>query len=111
MSTNSDLNSRIHEKLNDWMAKLDHFQLQLSLGKKEAIDEYQEQKKTLNHYLHEAIQTAHHAKEVTAEKVESIKQILGEYTNELKKEEEASEKIIASQKAAVSGVIDKLKNA
>lgn len=111
MSNNSELNQKIHEKLNDWMSKLDQMQVQLSLGKMEAADEYQTQKKNLNNYLHEFIQNAHHAKDVAADKANAIKSILGDYKEELKKEEAATEQILEAQKKAAANVISKIKNA
>lgn len=108
METKSTVNSKIHEKLNDWMTKLDHFQLQLSLGKMEAADEYEKQKKNLHDYLHEYVQSVEAIKNVTKEKAEEMKKVLGEYKSKLLNEENVTEKVIEKQKNSVEKIMDKI---
>ncbi|OFY85537.1 MAG: hypothetical protein A3F72_10215 [Bacteroidetes bacterium RIFCSPLOWO2_12_FULL_35_15] len=102
------VNSKIHEKLNDWMTKLDHFQVQLSLGKMEAADEYEKQKKNLQEYLHEYVQSATNIKNITKEKAEDMKKVLDDYKSKLLKEEKVTEKVIEKQKNSVEKIIDKI---
>lgn len=102
------VNSKIHEKLNDWMTKLDHFQVQLSLGKMEAADEYEKQKKNLHEYLHEYVQSATNIKNITKEKTEDMKKVLEDYKSKLLKEEKVTEKVIEKQKNSVEKIIDKI---
>lgn len=104
----NNLNSKIHEKINSWMNQLDHFQLQLSLGKMEAKDEYQKQKKMLHDYLHKYIQTAEHFEHVAEEKMEAVKKSLTELKNEFQKDEEATEKTIKAHKDSVVKLIEKV---
>jgi len=108
METTTNLNSKVHEKLNDWMSKLDQFQLQLSLGKMEAVEEYEKQKKTLHNYLHEYIQSAKTIADTTKEKAAEIKNVLAEYKSKLIKEEKVTEKVIANQKDSVGKLIKKI---
>lgn len=108
METTTTVTSKIHEKLNDWMSKLDHFQVQLSLGKMEALDEYEKQKKSLHDYLHEYVQSAKTIKNITKEKAEDMKKVLGDYKSKLQKEEKVTEKVIEKQKDSVGKVLDKI---
>lgn len=101
------LNDKIHEKINGWLNKLDHFQLQLSLGKMEAKDEYAKQKKLLHDSLHQYIQTAEHFENVAEEKVAVIKKSLNDLKNEFQKDEEATEKSIVEHKNSVVKLIEK----
>lgn len=98
---------KIHEKINDWLNKLDHFQLQLSLGKMEAKDEYAKQKKLLHDSLHQYIQTAEHFANETDHKVETIVNSLKELKTEFQKDEEATEKSIVEHKNSVVKLIEK----
>ena len=108
METPTTLNSQIHEKLNDWMTKLDHFQVQLSLGKMEALDEYEKQKKNLHEYLHEFAQSGRTIKNITKEKTEDVKKVLDDYKNKLLKEEKVTEKVLEKQKSSVEKILDKI---
>lgn len=102
------LNSKIHEKINGWLNKLDHFHLQVSLGKMEAKDEYQKQRKELQNYLHEYIQSADQFKNVAKEKAEVLKKSLNELKEEFQKDEETTEKTIKNHKVAVSKLVAKI---
>lgn len=108
MEATTNLNTKIHEKLSDWMSKLDQFQLQLSLGKMEAIDEYEKQKKNLHNFLHEYGQTAKVIKNITIEKSEELKKVLDDYKTKLTQEEKVTEKVIKNQKQTVGKLIDKI---
>ncbi len=108
METKTDLNSKIHEKLNEWVGKLDHFQLQLSLGKMEAIEEYEKQKKSLHDYLHEYVQSANKIKNITKEKVAEVTKVLDDYKSKLLTEEKVTEKVIEKQKHSAGKIIDKI---
>ncbi len=103
------VNSRIHEIVDNWMQKLDHFQLELSLGKMEVKDEYAEQKKLFLDNLHKYAQTAEHFKDYTKEKAVSIKNSLIELKNELLKEEETTEQTIKEHKKSVGSALKKMK--
>ncbi len=104
----TSINDKIHEKINGWLNKLDHFQLQLSLGKMEAKDEYAKQKKMLHDSLHQYIQTAEHFEHVAESKVAAIKQSLNDLKNEFQKDEEATEKTIKEHKDSVVKLIEKV---
>lgn len=101
------ITDKIHEKINDWLSKLDHFQLQLSLGKMEAKDEYAKQKKDLHDHLHQYVQTVEHFEDIAKEKVGAIKKSLNDLKNEFQKEEEATEKSIIEHKKSVVKLIEK----
>ena len=103
-----NLNDKIHEKINSWMNQLDHFQLQLSLGKMEAKDEYAKQKKQLHDYLHKYIQSAEHFEHVAEEKMDVIKKSLTELKDEFQKDEEATEKTIKAHKDSIVKLIEKV---
>ncbi|CAN5484821.1 hypothetical protein BH10BAC1_BH10BAC1_14910 [soil metagenome] len=103
----NSLNSKIHTRINDWMTKLDHYPLQLSLGKMEVKDEYVKQKKELHDYLHEYIQSAEHFKNVAEEKASVIKKSLGELKTAFEKEEEATEKTIQEHKNSIRTLLNK----
>ena len=102
------LNYNIHEKLNGWLNKLDHFQLQFSLGKMETKDEYAKQKNLLHYSLHRYIQTAENFENVAEEKVTTIKKSLIDFKNEFHKDEEATEKSIIEHKNSVVKLIEKV---
>ena len=104
----NSLNNKIHEKINGWLNKLDHFHLQVSLGKMEAKDEYNKQKKELQNYLHEYIQTADQLKNVAKEKAEVIKKSLNELKDEFQKDEETTEKTIKNHQIVVSKLVTKM---
>ena len=104
----TSISDKIHEKINGWLNKLDHFQLQLSLGKMEAKDEYTNQKKQLHDYLHQYIQTAENFAHVADDKVESIVRSLTELKNEFQKDEEATEKTIGEHKNSIIKLIEKV---
>ena len=104
----NSLNSKVHKKINGWLNKLDHFELQVSLGKMEAKDEYQKQKKELHNYLHEYIQSGEQFMNVAKEKVEVIKKSLTELKNEFEKDEEATEKTISEHKILVVKLVEKI---
>ncbi|MCX6295646.1 MAG: hypothetical protein NTX97_06195 [Bacteroidetes bacterium] len=102
------VNNRIHEIVDNWMQKLDHFQLELSLGKMEVKDEYAEQKKILHDYLHKYIQSADHFKDYSKEKARSIKNSLNELKKEFLKEEETTELTIKEHKKSVGIALKKI---
>ncbi len=102
------LNSKIHEKINGWMTKLDHYHLQLSLGKMEAKEEYAKQKKELHNYLHEYIQTAENFKNVTKEKADILRKSLSELKREFQKNIGATEKAIKEHQVSVSKLMQKI---
>lgn len=101
------LNSKVHEKISDWTAKLDNYLLQFSLGKMEAKDEYVKQKKELHDYLQKYIQSGEHFKNVAEQKVDSIIHTFDELKKEFQKEEEATEKTISEHKKAIENLLDK----
>jgi hypothetical protein len=101
------LNAKIHSKINDWLSRLDHYHLQVSLGKMEAKDEYEKQKKEFHDYFQQYIQSAESFKNVASEKVESVKKSLNELANEFTKEEEATEQTIKKHKESLGKLINK----
>ncbi len=104
-----NLNEKINDKLDDWMSKLNHFQMQFSLGKMEAKEEFEKQKKNIHNHLNELEETVDKLKTTAKEKAEKIKDAVGNYKNELKKTEAANEEVINKHKDAVSKLIQDLK--
>jgi dTDP-4-amino-4,6-dideoxygalactose transaminase len=108
MEPKTNLNVKIHDKLDEWMSKLDHFQLQLSLGKMEAVDEYEKQRKNFHEYLHEFTQTVNTIQNITEEKAEEVKKVLNDYKSKVLKEEAVTEKVIEKEKKSVEHLLDKI---
>ncbi|HKK88843.1 MAG TPA: hypothetical protein VJ917_08330 [Saprospiraceae bacterium] len=66
------------ERLKDWKAKLEHFNVQLHLGAKEAADAFEEQKKHLKDWIHTAEKQVEKSKVFSEEKTQELKTKLEE---------------------------------
>ncbi|MBT8194790.1 MAG: hypothetical protein KJO64_00045 [Bacteroidia bacterium] len=63
---------------NKVRAKVEELELQMHLGKKESIDEFENQKKNMKDYLHGAEDNLKNAKDISADKMSSLKTKLEE---------------------------------
>lgn len=98
-------NEKIHEKVNKWVEKLDDLQLQISLGKMEAKDEFEKGKKQLHNLIQDYTQSFNHFKKVASEKAGTVEHAFNELKKEFKKDEEITEKSIKKHKDAIVDII------
>jgi hypothetical protein len=78
MITKESLKEKTKEKLSDWKASLGHLNVQLHLGKKEARDEFEKQKKNLADWIDTAGEKLHNAKHISKEKALQLKAAIEE---------------------------------
>lgn len=103
------ISEKIHAKLNEWGSKLEQLQLQASLGKKDAQDEFEKHKKQMHDYLHDVVQMGKQATETSKSKFTELKSSIEEYKKGLQEKEKLTEEIIKEHKKTVSKLIANLK--
>lgn len=73
MSTNRSFEERTKAKLNEWKAKVEELNLQLHLGKDEARDEFEKQKKNLRDWLNQAEHKIQNSKKLSEDTIRDFK--------------------------------------
>ena len=107
-SKDETFSDKVHDKVNKWMEKLDDYQVQLSLGKMEAKDEFEKGKKELREYFQKYAQTAKRFEHVAEEELEKINGSISRIVKEFQKDEETTEKTIAEHKNAISKLANEI---